>query len=306
LDSAADDALEIAPIREASPDREDALRQLCAAGYEHLLMPIGELLAAEHVSRVLLSVPGGFSGLPFEAFTKERGGAVLKLGDREISCVLVPSLRLANDLLVRRQALPVRSADAVRALVVGYQGDDLPGVGKELDALKAVWGTRLTVLDGPISRHDVLDALQGDFDVLHIMGHATHNMIEPGESAIHLVEDEARDTARVTADDLLSMRPFQRAPVVILSACSSAVTADTRTNAYHGLAGSLLRRGACGVIGSRWPVYDDTAAALMSALHGGLSRGVVPHQALRDAGAALRADGRGIEDWAAFSYIGIP
>jgi len=306
IDAAAERALRIAPIRAATPEREDALRQLCAAGFEYVLSPIAELLAAEHVTQLLLSVPGDFSGLPFEAFTKDLDGAVLKLGGTEMSCVLVPSLRIANDLLQRRQALPARSADAIRALAVGYQGDDLPDVGKELDALKALWGTRLTVLDGEISRHDVLDALQGDFDVLHIMGHATHNAIVPGESAIRLVEDETRDAGRVTADDLLSMRPFQRAPVVILSACSSAVTADTRTNAYHGLAGSLLRRGATGVIGSRWPVYDDAAAALMGALHGGLSRGVTPHQALRDAAASLRAEGRGIEDWAAFSYIGMP
>jgi CHAT domain-containing protein len=231
---------------------------------------------------------------------------VLRIGTREVGCVLIPSLRLAADLLQRRRALKTRSKDALRVLVVGYHGDDLPDVGKELDALKAVWGTRLAAIEGDVTKHRVLDALRSDFDVLHIMGHATHNPVQPGASAMYLDDDAERDASRVTADDLLSLGPFQRAPVVILSACSSAVTADTRSNAYHGLAGALLRRGACGVIGSRWDVYDEAAAALMSGLHGRLAGGTPPQQALAGAQAALRAQGRGIEDWAAFEYIGIP
>ena len=306
VEDATIDALEGGAEIEANEERDEALAKLGAAGYAALLRPVEDLLAKHDVGQLLLSVPGGLSGLPFEAFSDGAGDHVLRIGTREASCVLIPSLRLASDLLQRRQKIGPRAPGALRLLVVGYHGDDLPDAGKELEALRAVWGTRLTALDGAITKHDVLETLRSDFDVIHIVGHATHNAVQPGESAMYLDADAERDTSRVTADDLLSLDPFPRAPVVILSACSSAVTADTRSNAYHGLAGALLRRGACGVIGSRWDVYDEAAAALMSELHGRLAGGAAPQQALVGAQATLRTQGRGIEDWAAFEYIGIP
>ena len=96
------------------------------------------------------------------------------------------------------------------------------------------------------------------------------------------------------------------ASVIVLSACSSAVVADSRTNTYHGLAGSLLRAGARAIVGSRWPVDDAAAATLMSAFHERLREGCsAADLALHAARAAMRADGARIEDWAAFGYLGV-
>ncbi|MCK7495140.1 MAG: CHAT domain-containing protein [Comamonadaceae bacterium] len=183
VEDAAIDTLGSGADIEASDERNDALARLGAAGYSTLIAPIADLLAKHEVCQLLLSVPGGLSGLPFEALSERADDPVLRIGTREVRCVLIPSLRLASDLLQRRRTLQARAQDALRVLVVGYHGDDLPDVGKELDALKAVWGTRLTAIEEDVTKHQVLNALCSDFDVLHIMGHATHNPVQPGASA---------------------------------------------------------------------------------------------------------------------------
>ncbi len=92
----------------------------------------------------------------------------------------------------------------------------------------------------------------------------------------------------------------------MLSACSSVVTADSRTNSFHGLAGSLFRCGARAIVGSRWPVDDQAAAVLMARFHRLLrTTAQSPDLSLQLACEQLREDGHRSEDWAAFGYYGV-
>jgi CHAT domain-containing protein len=91
----------------------------------------------------------------------------------------------------------------------------------------------------------------------------------------------------------------------VLSACSSGLTADSRTNSFHGLPGSLFRIGARAIVGSRWPVDDELSARLMGRLHAMLCTSTAPldtllADAVRSLGPALP-----IEDAAAFGVFGL-
>jgi CHAT domain-containing protein len=120
------------------------------------------------------------------------------------------------------------------------------------------------------------------------------------------VPNPSNDRQRITAYELLSGVRFKRAPVVTLSACASGVMDLSDTSSAYGLVGGLLRAGARCVIGTRWPVYDDTAAKTMVAMYERLARtGEESAECLRAVASEMRPTD-GIEDWAAFGCIGIP
>jgi CHAT domain-containing protein len=78
------------------------------------------------------------------------------------------------------------------------------------------------------------------------------------------------------------------------------------TSSAYGLVGGLLRAGARCVIGTRWPVYDDTAAKTMVAMYERQSlKGGTSVDCLHAVTSEMRSTS-GIEDWAAFGCIGIP
>jgi CHAT domain-containing protein len=191
-------------------------------------------------------------------------------------------------------------------LLLGYDGDDIPAQAAELERLAQIWGDQLTVVPGAdCSKESVLRALSQPFDIVHAVCHGTFVEASPLDSALHFTADRSNSARSVTARDLLSTRLPGR-PLVILSACSSVVTADHRTNSFDGLAGSLFRCGARAIVGSRWPVDDRASAALMGLFHQSLRTSVQsPDVSLRAACRQLREDGYRAEHWAAFGYYGV-
>lgn len=80
------------------------------------------------------------------------------------------------------------------------------------------------------------------------------------------------------------------AEVVVLSACDSGQRAlggrglaELPGDDVFGLQAALFEAGAHSVVGALWPVDDSVAPVIVSALHAGLSAGLAPEVALRDA-----------------------
>jgi hypothetical protein len=128
----------------------------------------------------------------------------------------------------------------------------------------------------------------------------------PGASLLHLVtHGEAEPVPRLQAygDDWLRLgrileQARDRSPeapggLVITNAC---LTDSTRANYDESmtLATAFLAAGACSVIGTRWPVDDDTTAALSLRLHYHLQMGRSPAEALRRAQLDLLRPSAGI------------
>lgn len=294
-DPAALEELRRAAYVDPGPFRERLLARACARGREALLAPVLAALEDAELGRLIVSMPGTFGKLPVEA-----------LGAESLSVINLPSVRVGADLLHGADAGPRDLRDA-RVLLVGYEGDDIGQQEPEIARLRAAWGERLTLLPGArCTKRSVLEALREPYDIVHFLCHGSYDWDVPLASAVHFTPDREDDRRRVTAHDLLLHARLNARPLVIMSTCSSGLTADSRTNSFHGLSGSLFRVGARAIVGSRWPVSDALAAAVMGDLHDRLSAtGATPDICLRDAREPLRAAGSPIEDWAAFAYFGV-
>ncbi|WP_409061934.1 CHAT domain-containing protein [Streptomyces sp. SYP-A7185] len=295
---------------ESGPFRERRLAAACAlartAIFDHLLPE----LHAWGAHGLAISAPGLFSHLPYEAVPTP-GDDLL---GNEFEVFYLPSLQLGSALQARHLAQPARPG-ATRALAVVHGGEGLPGARGEVARMADVWGGRLDVLDGAEqNKKTVLDALAGAYDVIHFACHGSYDPLQPLESALYLTEDRSQDARRITAGDLLG-RSFAQAPVVTLAACESGLTSYGLTSDCTGLTGGLLRMGARGVIASRWAVTtagtagQELAAERFTGLvHRSLASSGTPsgRRAVTRAQRELARQGAKIEDWAAFSYLGIP
>lgn len=283
------------------PFRERLLGTACRRGWEALLGPVSEMIQETAATRLVASLSGRLSRLPVEAFTDGSGGPAWP----GLSVTYLPSVRFGADLVIRAGATG-GALDRARVLALGYGGADMPEQEAELGDLTSIWGSQAQVIPGAqCTKKTVLEALAEPWDIVHIVCHGTFCEAMPLQSALHFCADPDDDARRVTAQDLLRQVQFPAHPLVILSACSSVVTADSHSNSFHGLAGSLFRIGAQAIIGSRWPVADEAARACMRELHCALRHGGPADLALVQSTTALREQGRPLEDWAAFGYFGV-
>ncbi|TDU84451.1 CHAT domain-containing protein [Kribbella voronezhensis] len=282
------------------PFRDRLLRSAGTSAAQLLLEPLAGLLEESGAERVILSLPGKLARLPVEALASISGTGP------SLGFTYLPSVRFGADLVqvARPGDRDLRSA---RVLALGYDGEDIPAQNAELASLQEIWGDQLTVVPGPeCSKESVLRALAEPFDIVHAVCHGTFAETSPLDSALHFTADRYNSARSVSARDLLLRTRLAGRPLVILSACSSVVTADHRTNSFDGLAGSLFRCGARAIVGSRWPVDDRAAAVLMAIFHRLLRTTVdSPDVSLRAACRQLREDGCRAEDWAAFGYYGV-
>jgi CHAT domain-containing protein len=101
--------------------------------------------------------------------------------------------------------------------------------------------------------------------------------------------------------------PLQNLQLVVLSACSS-LGGLGGSSGFTGLSGAFLGAGAHGVIGSLWPVGDETAAPLMTRFHQHYLAHHDPVRALQQAQIEMLRDPDPVKHrpsaWAAFEYVG--
>jgi hypothetical protein len=297
-------AVEWSPeLIEPGPLRENALTRMHIAAYKAYFEPLEAVLGRLKVTRVILSLPSLLTRFAFEALTngpKKSAGFLLD----NLEVAYLPSFALGFDLA--RLSQPERSG---RLLVVGYQGDDLTYAAGEVEALRKLFGDRMKLLSGPdCNKTTVMHELGLPYDYIHFVSHGTYDYESPLNAALHFVSDVEDDSQRLTAGDIMANVKLPANPAITMSACSTALMSSSPTNNCHGLTGSLLRAGARCVIGSRWPVYDETAASFMTQFYEKVASGKPSADLLRyvtEVQRTMRVD-QGIEDFAAFGYMGIP
>jgi CHAT domain-containing protein len=233
------------------------------------------------------------SSFPFEGIRvgKQLLGEIVTLG-------YCSSFNVARELRRRLSLNPF-----TRLLVIGYRDGDLKTASDEIDNISKSWSGTVEVIDGArLQKSKVIEALSVGFDVIHFVGHGTSDRVEPLRSSIRFSCDENSDKMQLTVEDILRTS-LPNHPLLVMSACTSGEEAAFTAGEMVGLAGSFIRRGACGVIASRWPIRDsigrDTSALIFERL-----QAAGPRKALFDAQSTLRKKCLGIDDWAAFRYIG--
>lgn len=126
--------------------------------------------------------------------------------------------------------------------------------------------------------------------VAHLALHAYFDIDEPERSGLRVAFDEPfylRDLI-----DQRHMPSLAQLRLVALSACQTAQSDFQRLSEETlGLLGGFLVAGAAGVIGSLWPVYDESTSTLMAEVwRGYLRHNLEPDEALRRAQQVLREE----------------
>jgi hypothetical protein len=286
--------------RESGSFRERRLQKLGEKVFAQILKPIEEDLKFFGCTRALLVAPGRLSNVPFEAYRMPDNYPHSELMPRHFA--FMPSFLFGAGYKSEKRRLGTE-----RILIIGYQGVDLPNAHEEAELLMHCFGDRADYIPGKdCTKKSVCEMLNGGYDFIHFICHGTYDPAGPRESSLYFRDEWKMDAYRLRASELRQFVRFRKRPVVTLSACSTALTADSRSNTWHGLPGSLLEVGARCIIGTRWPVADRAARVVMSEFYGLLlATDKTPLQCFHAVQDNARKEGR-VEEWACFGYLGLP
>lgn len=124
--------------------------------------------------------------------------------------------------------------------------------------------------------------------VVHL---ATHGLVKRGRelySTLTLAPDEAQDGA-LSVHEIFMELDLRETPVVVLSACNSALGAEGGGDEILGLSRAFQYAGARWVVASLWEVSDEASAFLMQEFHRALAGSGRVDRALAAAMAKTRA-----------------
>jgi len=144
--------------------------------------------------------------------------------------------------------------------------------------------------------------------VIHIAAHGIFNPQNPLASFLALADDEDNDGS-LQVREIYSLGLRESQPLVVLSACDTAVGGSSQSDDLQSLSGAFLISGARGVVASLWKVDDDATQALMTYFYENLVGGEMSvAQALKAAQQSIRQDPRwsAPDYWAAFVLVGLP
>ena len=148
-------------------------------------------------------------------------------------------------------------------------------------------------------------------DILHYAGHAVLDPVNPGRSHLLLPFSDPLDPQRRPvrwSTDEIAREDLGRLRLVVLSACSTLDGPSGRSSPLVSLAGAFIAAGVQGVVGTLWPIADDSAAEFSLRLHQHLASGRSPLEAVRATQLSMirstRTEHRLPSRWAAFVHIG--
>ena len=201
----------------------------------------------------------------------------------------------ARSLLRARRVAPVSATDGV--LVVAdpapVRAPALPHAQQEGSAVRASFASGVLLAGRAAGKAIVLTEMER-WPVLHFACHADSDMAEPLDSCLLLANDEKIRLGELIAADAFTPR------VVVMSACETALIGTDIPDEVVSLPIGFLQMGARSVVGSFWPVHDESTAALMQRFYQiwrdpSDGSDVDPASALRAAQQWLR-DGGGGQD----------
>jgi len=254
--------------------------------------------------------------LPFEALLEREAQAgaawsAQPFFGREHSPVYAPSSTVYLQLRARgtaefdRQLLALGDADysnldsSEPLEPLPFTRDEVTGIGSRLDP------DDMVILVGSTATEPALKTAlhEGSSRVVHL---ATHGLIDPAEPMRSCVAlgPGPDDDGYLYSLEILTL-PLEN-PMIVLSACESALGRLERGEGVVGLTRSFLGAGAQGVVASLWPVSDASTATLMAEFYDSMWNERSAAIALRDARRTLLEDERWGHPyfWSAFVLIG--
>lgn len=256
-----------------SSDEPVAIEALLRIGSElhnALIAPLRSVVDA--YPRWIVVADGPLLQLPWSALVVQRAPQLRYLvEDRVLS--IVPSAPVWSVL-----AMHGRAPDSILAFADPSVGRGevatmrnapprgLPGARHEVDALAALFPGRVTAYSGTAATEAQLRAAAPTAGSIHFALHSVTDAREPMASHIVLAIGDGQksaDDGRLRADEIARQLRLN-ADLIVLSSCASARGVDVGGEGLLGLIRALHLAGARAVIGTTWPVSDQSTARLMT------------------------------------------
>jgi CHAT domain-containing protein len=144
-------------------------------------------------------------------------------------------------------------------LAVGNPRSRLPALRHAEDEIRAIPRTLdvKRLVGGDAERGEILQRWE-KFDILHFACHGYGSVDDPLSGGVVLADD-----LELTARNVIDRR-LDAHPLVILSACETAITGARLPDEVVSLQSAFLAAGARGVVATLWPVDDKLTARLIS------------------------------------------
>jgi CHAT domain-containing protein len=195
-----------------------------------------------------------------------------------------------------------RNPDQGRLLALGNPDGSLPDAESEARAVAGLYG--VAPLVGAQATESQVRARAEQLDTLHLAAHGVYNPYNPLFSRIELAPGDGQDghleVHEVYGLDLTGVN------LVVLSACNTALGAQSEGDELVGLTRAFLYAGAPAVMTTLWPIEDAASAALMEAFYRHLRGGLTNAEALRAAQLEVLGQDKWRMPyyWAAFGLTG--
>ncbi|HEU4888467.1 MAG TPA: CHAT domain-containing protein [Thermoanaerobaculia bacterium] len=194
--------------------------------------------------------------------------------------------------------------DEPRTLIVtgADEGEPLPATEREADRVAAVY-RRVTRLSRDLATRNAFAREAMRANVIHFAGHAAAGGAGGRDGYLRLKGGDAVD-GQLGFREIAAMR-LRNTDVVVLAACSTAAGEIRSSEGTISVARAFLAAGVPSVIATMWPIEDELAADFFPVIHGHISRGLAPAEALR--AAQLDWIQRGNESaalWTAVQLVG--
>ncbi|MPZ21232.1 MAG: CHAT domain-containing protein [Luteitalea sp.] len=194
------------------------------------------------------------------------------------------------------------AAERNAVLHEGLRLGRLPHARRETRALARHIGSVDALVGSGASERALKDRDLREYSILHFAAHAVADETHPARSAVLL------SPGADTEDGLLQAREIEELDldgvVVVLSACQTASGAILSGEGVLSLARAFFEAGAKSVIGTRWPIRDEDAAALFDDFYRALGEGASLSTALTHAKVEAIEAGRPASAWASLVVLG--
>ena len=264
--------------------------QTAASLYDTIFAP---LLPHIHHPNLVIVPHGVLHYLPFAALWNTGGNRYLV---QDYALTYAPSASALEFILEKR------NPDQGRLLALGNPDGTLPNAESEAKAVAALYAA--TPLLGPQATESQVRAQAGQLDILHLAAHGIYNSHNPLFSHIKLVPGEG-DDGNLEVQEVYGLE-LTSANLVVLSACKTALGAQSDGDELVGLTRAFLYAGAPAVVTTLWSIEDAASGALMTALYRHLRDGLTNAEALRAAQLEVLAQEKWQTPyyWAAFGLTG--
>ncbi|MEV6282439.1 CHAT domain-containing protein [Kribbella sp. NPDC051770] len=244
------EAFRIAVLQRDDATVQETLTWLAKVVTDPVLAAAGPHLPGRDLPRLWWIPTGPLTTLPLHAAGPPNGPSVL---DRVISSY-APTVRSLAD--ARRTTSDTPGSPLIVSVPAAPGTPPLPRVREETAALTNRFPAALVLADDQATRRRVLDALPN-----HRWAHFACHAVSSADAATGqlLLHDHASDP--LTVADLARLR-LDDAEVAYLSACDTSVSRGDLTDEALHITGAFQMAGFRHVIGTLWPVGDQTARSV--------------------------------------------